>query len=121
MTEYNVIEIGTFNRHESCPVRTCNYIFEGYDYIEDMFLMKKMYLVAWRYFYEYKYASPIHFKFYPSGLTQATVAVLDAFTQLTHLYTRTSSNVSFDSHKLSIHIWDREAEKYREQTWGYQE
>ena len=111
MIEYNVIEIGTFNRHESCPVRPSNYIFEGYAHIENMFDFFDMFEVATKYFHQYKHASPIHFKFYPSGLTQATVAVLDAFTLWTQM-------VDMFPHMLSIQIWDRDAQRYCQQSWG---
>ena len=112
MTGYNVIEIGTFNRHESCPVRPCNYIFEGYAHIENMFDFFDMWSVAHSFFYQYKHASPIHFKFYPSGLTQATIAVLDAFT-----LTQATYDTSYP-HILSIEIWDRDAQRYCQQSWG---
>ena len=115
MTEDIVIEIGTFNRHESCPVRPCNYIFEGYTHIENMFDFFDMFSIAMKYFYQYKHASPIHFKFYPSGLTQATVAVLDAFTLIQKH--NDAVNDTFP-HKLSIQIWDRDAQRYRQQSWG---
>jgi hypothetical protein len=104
------IKIGTFNRHESCPAD--NYIL---DHIEDMFDFKAMYEAAAKYFSMFagdnSWRHPddwVHFIFYPSGLTQGTIAVLDAFNTV----------LGETVWPLSVHIWNRETEQYEVQTWG---